>query len=150
MHNYLDGKRMLNHLAKLAKWLSYVLSTYLYGAFDCIFLRCHLTVYSKHSSVIWPVWLNGWVFLYELSGSGFQSNLFFSTSFGYCSGYMFKSCYSHLNFRYGACFEQEVSGHLGNYRVWIHSKTRNKKIHTVKIISFIIKVEIQFSKFNSN
>ena len=30
--------------------------------------------YSQHSSVIWPVWLNGWVFVYELSGCGFGSS----------------------------------------------------------------------------
>ena len=35
-HNHLVHKRTLNHLAKLAKWLSCVVSTYLYGAFDCI------------------------------------------------------------------------------------------------------------------
>ena len=29
--------------------------------------------YSQHSSIIWPVWLNGWVFNYELSGCGFES-----------------------------------------------------------------------------
>ena len=23
--------------------------------------------YSQHSSIFWPVWLNGWVFVYELS-----------------------------------------------------------------------------------
>ena len=39
--NYLVRKRTLNHLAKLAKWLSFVQSTYLYGAFDCMFLSCH-------------------------------------------------------------------------------------------------------------
>ena len=53
-----------------------------------------------------PVWLNGWVFVYELSGCGFES-----------------SC-SHLNFRFCACFEQGVSWHSGNYRVWIHSQRR--------------------------
>ena len=26
--------------------------------------------YLQHSSIIWPVWLNGWLFTYELSGSG--------------------------------------------------------------------------------
>ena len=41
----------------------------------------HTDKYSQHSSIIWPVWLNGWVFVYELSGCGFES-----------------SC-SHLNFR---------------------------------------------------
>ena len=153
-HNYLDGKR-LNHLVKLAKWLSCVVSNYLYGVSDCIYLRCHLTVYSKQNSIISSVWLNCCVSICKLSGCRSQSNLFFSTFFGYCSGYKvgFESCWSHLNFKYGASFEQEVSGHLRNYRVWIHSKTRmwhNKNIHTVKIISFIIKAEIQFSKFNLN
>ena len=42
--------------------------------------------YSQHSSIIWQVWLNGWLFVYGLSGCGFES------------------CYCHLNFRYGACF----------------------------------------------
>ena len=29
--------------------------------------------YSQHSSIIWPVWLNGWVFVYKLYGCGFES-----------------------------------------------------------------------------
>ena len=37
-------KQTLNHLAKLAKWLSCVVSTYLYGAFDCMVLSCHVRV----------------------------------------------------------------------------------------------------------
>ena len=53
-----------------------------------------------------PVWSNGWVFVYELSGSGFES-----------------SC-NHLNFKFHACFEQVVPWHSGNCRVWIHSETR--------------------------
>ena len=32
----LSSKRTLNHVDKIAKWLSFVVSTYLYGAFDCI------------------------------------------------------------------------------------------------------------------
>ena len=43
-HNHLVCKRTLNHLAKLAKWLSCVVSTYPYDAFDCIFLSCHKLV----------------------------------------------------------------------------------------------------------
>ena len=62
--------------------------------------------YSQHSSIIWPAWLNGWVFVYELSGCGFES-----------------SC-SHFTFRFRACFEQGVPWHSGNYKVWIHSETR--------------------------
>ena len=71
--------------------------------------------YSQHSSIIWPVWLNGWVLVYELSGWGFES----------------RCC--HLIFKYGTCFEQEVSWHSSNYRVWVHSETRmwhDKKIQS--------------------
>ena len=62
--------------------------------------------YSQHSSIIWPVWLNGWVFVHELSGCEFES------------------CCSHLNFGFRTCFDQGVPSHSGNYRVWIHSETR--------------------------
>ena len=54
-----------------------------------------------------PVWIKGaGVFVYELSGCGFKSHC------------------SHSNFRYRACFKQGGPWHSGNYRVWIHSKTR--------------------------
>ena len=62
--------------------------------------------YSQHSSIIWLVWLNGLVFVYELSDCEFES-----------------SC-SHLNLRFCACFKQDVPWHSGNYRVWIHSEMR--------------------------
>ena len=52
--------------------------------------------YSQHSSIIWAVWLNGCVFVYELSGCGFKS----------------RCC--HLEFRHGASFEQGVRSHSGN------------------------------------
>ena len=64
----------------------------------------HTDKYSENSSIIWPLWPNGWVFVSELSGSGFES------------------CCSHLTFRFCACFEQGVPWHSGNYRVWIHSE----------------------------
>ena len=65
----------------------------------------HTDKYSQHSSNIWPVWLNGRVFVCELSGCEFES---------FCS---------HLNFRFCACSEQGVPWHSGNYRAWIHSET---------------------------
>ena len=43
-HNHLVCKQTLNHFTKLAKWLSCVVSTYLYGAFDCMLLSCHVRV----------------------------------------------------------------------------------------------------------
>ena len=66
-----------------------------------------------------PIWPNGWVFVYELSGSGFES-----------------SC-SHLNFRLRACIEQGVPWHSCNYRVWIYAETRtwhDKKIQSTTYI----------------
>ena len=109
-HNHLVHKWTLNHLAKLAKWLSVDIECgfTLKRIRDMIrtYSQMHYTdKYSQHSSIIWPVWLNGWVFVYELSGCGFES-----------------SC-SHLNFRFCACFEQGVPWRSGNYRVWIHSET---------------------------
>ena len=73
--------------------------------------------YSQHSSVIWQVWLNGWVFVYELSGCEFESS------------------YSHWNFRFRACFQQGVLWHSGNYGVWIHYEMHmwhDKNIQSVK------------------
>ena len=52
-YNHLVHKRTLNHLAKLTKWLSCVVSTYLYGAFDCMFLSCHIRVW-------------GWIYTIQL------------------------------------------------------------------------------------
>ena len=70
------------------------------------FSQIHCTdMYSQHSSIIWPVWLNGWVFVYELSGCGFVS-----------------SC-NPLNFRFHTCFKQGVLWNSDYYRVWIHSET---------------------------
>ena len=42
----------------------------------------HTDKYSQHNSIISPVWLNGWVFVYKLGGC------------------LFKFCSSHLNFRF--------------------------------------------------
>ena len=44
-HNHLVRKRTINHLAKLAKWLSCAVSTYLYGVFACMFYSCHVRVW---------------------------------------------------------------------------------------------------------
>ena len=44
--------------------------------------------------------------IYELKGSRFESRC------------------SHLNFKFHAWFEQRVSWHSGNYRVWVLSETR--------------------------
>ena len=55
---------------------------------------------------MWEVWLNDWVFIYELSDCGLES-----------------SC-SYLNFRFCGCFEEGVPSHSANYRVWFHSETR--------------------------
>ena len=99
-HSHLVCKWTLNHLAKLTKWLSWVVCTYLYGPSDCMLLSCHVRIsgacgftlkrvhdiiitysqmhrtdnYSQLSSIIWSVWPNGRVFIYELSGCEFESS----------------------------------------------------------------------------
>ena len=52
--NHLVRKQMLKHLAKLTKWLSSVLSTYLYCAFDYMFLTCHARVSEKIHTLYMP------------------------------------------------------------------------------------------------
>ena len=42
--NHLVRKWTLNHLVKSEKLLTCAVSTYLYGAFDCILLSCHVRV----------------------------------------------------------------------------------------------------------
>ena len=32
--------------------------------------------FAQHSSIIWPIWLNGWVFVYELSRCGLESRCY--------------------------------------------------------------------------
>ena len=92
---------------------------------DCNGTRMHRTgKYSQHSSIIWLVWVNGWVLVYELSGCGFDS----------------RCC--HLNLRYHARFEQGVPWHSGNYRVRIHSEMctwNDKNIQTSEYITTFIK-----------
>ena len=60
-HNHLVHKRTLNHSAKLAKWLSCVVSTYLYGHLTVC--SCHVT-YALHSESLNEVWSNT-VFVHE-------------------------------------------------------------------------------------
>ena len=57
--NQLVFERTLNHLGKFKKWLSCVLSTYLYGAFDCMFLSCHVRVFRLNpNSKVASLWRN--------------------------------------------------------------------------------------------
>ena len=58
----------------------------------------HTDKYSWHSSIIWPVWSNGWVFDYELSGCG-------------CG---FKSHCSHLyNFMIKIIYNKQLGHFIG-------------------------------------
>ena len=43
-HNHLVHKLTLNHLGKLTKSSSWIVTTYLYGAFDLMFLSCQVRV----------------------------------------------------------------------------------------------------------
>ena len=52
--------------------------------------------YLQQGTIIWSVWLNSWVFVYELSGCGFES-----------SG-------SHLNYRFCVWFEERFLRNSSN------------------------------------
>ena len=58
--------------------------------------------YTEHTWTIWPVGPNGWVFIYALSDSGFQSS------------------WNRVNFWFCASLEQEVPWHSGNCSVGSH------------------------------
>ena len=47
--------------------------------------------YSQHSSIIWPIRLNSWVFLYELSGCGFESSCSHLNFSGYVHFFQFRT-----------------------------------------------------------
>ena len=56
-HNHLVRKRTLKNLVNLAKWLSCVVSTYLYGAFYCMLLLFHVRVFSLSSESTLYSWI---------------------------------------------------------------------------------------------
>ena len=65
--------------------------------------------YSQHSSIIWPVWLNGWVFVYELNGCGFESSCS-HLKVRYISQHLNNPSWFHINCRLSLCEVQ--------YQVW--------------------------------
>ena len=84
----------------LFKWLSCVVSIYLYSAFDGMLLSCHVHVSEWIYTLVWlNVLPNDWVFVYKGSRCVFES----------------RCC--HLNFSYCTCFEQVIPWYLRNYRV---------------------------------
>ena len=85
---------------------------------DCNWTRTHDHLTRKRT--FYPVWLNDWVFVYELSGCGFES-----------------SC-SYLNFKFRACFKQGVPWHSCDFRVWIHFETRTCHNKNIKPVSFSV------------
>ena len=100
-HNLLIRKRTLNQLAKLTKWLSCVVNTYLYVAFDCMFLSCDVRLSSEST-------LCSCLKVKELPARNRHD------------------IWTISDIWYRSCFEQEVPWHWhsGNCRVWIHSETR--------------------------
>ena len=66
----------------------------------------HTDKYSQLSSINLPIWLNGSVFVYKLSGSWFNT------------------IWSHLKFTVPASLEQIVCWESANCRVWVNSGMR--------------------------
>ena len=88
--------------------------------------------YSQDNSVIWSVWLNDWVLVYELSGCGFKS----------------RCC--HLNFRYSPCFKERVPWHSGKCRVYVQSiicKWHDNKIQSNSPYRQVLTTAKSFGQF---
>ena len=106
----LTGQVLFSHIDIInSHWLRFLFSkTEIFLLVEILFIPVEIFSLVKILYFqIRPVWLNGWAFVYELSGWRFESRC------------------SHLNFRYGAYFEQGVLWHSGNYGVWIHCETRS-------------------------
>ena len=91
------------YLSKQCIWLYFLVMSH-----TCFRVNPHSLVAwvsRNSSSIIWAVWLNGLVFVYKLSGCGFES-----------------SC-SNLNLRFCTCSKQRIPWHSGDYRVCIDPKT---------------------------
>ena len=145
-HDHLVHKRTLSHLAKLAYFKYDTISLNDWAAFWVLFCAVHLTVCSYHVTYTFqteytlysclnvkellvrrPVWINGWVFVYELSGCGFES-----------------SC-SHLNdkhIRFFTTFDLKSGNHMSKsicniacslalLNLWGRSNTLFQTEHTI-------------------
>ena len=53
-HNHLGRRLTVNILAKLTKWLSWVVNTYLYNAFDCMLLSYHAGISEEIHALYLP------------------------------------------------------------------------------------------------
>ena len=88
--------------------------------------------YSKYSSIICPVWLNDWSFVYELT-----------------SGCGYESCCCHLNFSYRTFFEPGVAWYWGSYRPEGVDSLWNAYVTCIKYNDIII-TYFSINKFGNN
>ena len=114
-NNVLSKKTEL--ITKCRQGSKYALSKYDTKDWHQMYCKKPLSVIETriHNHLVGKGTLHGWVFVYNLSGCGFES-----------------SC-SHLSLRFRACFEQGVPWHSGNCRVCIQSETHtwhDKNIHS--------------------
>ena len=136
----------LNHLASLAKWLSFRLRTkwfWVQGQLHSVKLQILRLFWERSSLTFRNVLLECWFSLkrvcdmirtcsqiYYTDKQSQQSSIILSVWLNnwVCvyelSGCGLDSRYSHLNFSNRTCFEEGVPWHSGRYRVWVRSKTR--------------------------
>ena len=88
---------------------------------------------TKFTDCIWTRTHDQLVHKWTLSGLVKPASLAKWLSVLLWTKWLFESSYSHLNFRFRACFEQGVPSHPGNYWVWIHSETRTWHGHDKNI-----------------
>ena len=87
----------------------------------------HTNKYSQHSSIIWPVWLNGRVFIYKLSGYGFESH------------------YCHLPSDMAPALSKEFLDIQASYSMWILQQCYQKNSEEMLDIYFLCLLSILLS-----
>ena len=78
-----------------------------------------------------PNIVNGWKLLNDCNGTWTHNHLVGTRTLNHLA--KLAPRYSHLSFRYWACFEQGVSWYPGNYGVWILFKTRTWHVKNIQL-----------------
>ena len=106
-HNHLVHKQNLNHLAKLTKWLSCVVSSYMYDAFEtCMWHDKNIQSNAPYRQVL-----------------TMQFNHLTNLAKWLSVHLRMKWLWVRVTLQSLTCSEQGAPWHLHNYGVWIHPET---------------------------
>ena len=125
----------------MVKWLSYVVSTYLYGTFDCMFLECHVRV---------SEWIRSWHDRSIKSNTPYRQVLI--TQLNHLASLAkwliarlqtkwlwVRVPWQSLKRKISRLFQARSSLTFSNYRLWIHSETRMWNDKNIKSLTTLFR-----------